>query len=140
MTVVSLAAVIHGLALDVFYPGCSSDSCVRLIVRSAHASRAIATPDSCRALAATSREHERLRDRLPGDPAELWEWLLTCSRDEPLRLLAYIAAIAVDAAQLKGERRDSARLAHANRLSMLASTAVCCENRSGPTWFRRIEA
>jgi ParB family chromosome partitioning protein len=53
---VALAAVVHGLALDVFYLGCSSsDGCVRLIVRSAHASRAIATPDSCRALAATSR-------------------------------------------------------------------------------------
>lgn len=115
---IALAAVVHGLTLDVFYPGCFSDSCVRLSARSAHARSAIAKPESCRALAVISQEHERFGDRLPGNPAELWDWLLASSRDELLELLAYIAATAVDAVQRKGEHPDSSRLAHANRLAV----------------------
>jgi len=54
-----------------------------------------------------------MRDRLPGNPDDLWQWCLDRSRDELLELLALIAAGAVNAVQRKEDRRDSPRLSHA---------------------------
>lgn len=115
---IALAAVVHSLALEVFYPGCPVDSCLRIGRGRVYASGAMANPDACTALTAITQEHERFGDRLPGNPAELWNWLLGCSRDELLCLLAYIAASAVDAVQRKVDRPDAARLAHADLLAL----------------------
>lgn len=114
---IALAAIVHCLALDVFYPGCSSESCLKLTVGSANSKSSMAKPETCEALQSIKREHARFGDRLPGNPAELWNWLLGRSRDELLELLAYIAATTVDAVQRKIDRPDSSRLAHANLLA-----------------------
>lgn len=113
----ALAAVVHRLALDLFYAGCSSESCLKLSARSAYASSAMSSPEDCNALVAIDRERERFGDRLPGDPADLWTWMLARSRDELLDMLAFIAATSVDAMQRKNERADTARLAHADLLA-----------------------
>lgn len=114
---IALAAVVHALALDAFYLGHGVDSCLRLSARNAGLSSAIASPDSCRGLTAIEHERERIGDRIPGNPAELWSWLLGRSRDELLDLLAFIAAMAVDGVQRKGDTPRSSRLVHANFLA-----------------------
>lgn len=114
---IALAAVVHGLALDVFYRHCDTESCLKLSARNAHARNSIANPETCNALAFIALEHERHGDRLPGSAKELWNWLLARSRDELLELLAYIAATSVDAIQRKDDHPDSSRLAHANLLA-----------------------
>lgn len=114
---IALVAVVHGLALDVFYRHCDTESCLKLSARSAHARNSIANPETCNAVAFMALEHDRLGDRLPGSPEELWSWLLARSRDELLELLAYVAATSVDAVLRKGDRTDSPRLVHADRLA-----------------------
>ncbi|MBU6378284.1 MAG: hypothetical protein KJS95_07090 [Gammaproteobacteria bacterium] len=77
----------------------------------------MAKPDASKALTALMSEKSRIADRIPGDPACLWDWCLGRSRDELLELLAFIAAYAVDATRSKGERANSDRLVHADALA-----------------------
>lgn len=114
---IALAAVVHALALDAFYRGHMSESCLKLSARSAHLSSAIAKPEGCKGLSAIEQERERIGDHLPGNPDDLWDWLLARSREELLDLLAVIAATSVDAVQRKTDRPDSSRLAHAQALA-----------------------
>ena len=114
---IAFAAVVHSMALEVFYPRSMSDSCLKLSARSAHLSTAMASPDSCKGLTVIAQERERFGGRLPGTPEHLWNWLLERSRDALLDLLAFIAAESVDAVQRKGERPDSSRLVHARALA-----------------------
>lgn len=113
---IALAAVVHALALDVFYLGHGVDSCLKLNIGSAYLSRSIANPDTCKGLSAIEQERERFGDRLPGDASGLWQWLLGLSRDEKLDVLAFVAATSVDAVQRKGESTSASRLVHAKAL------------------------
>ena len=114
---IALAAVVHALVLDAFYRGHMSESCLKLSARSAHLSSAIAKPEGCKGLSAIEQERERIGDHLPGNPDDLWDWLLARSREELLDLLAVIAATSVDAVQRKLDRSDSSRLSHAQALA-----------------------
>lgn len=114
---IALAAVVHALALDVFYAGHDAGSCLKLHLGSANLRGSIADADDCKGLAAIEQERERLCDHLPGDPADLWAWLLDRAQDELLDLLAFVAATSVDGVQRKLDRTGSPRLMHAVALS-----------------------
>ena len=112
-----LTAVVHALALQTFFPGYRSHSCLKLSLQAPGLAFSMAKPDASKALTALMSEKSRIADRIPGDPAYLWDWCLRRTRDELLELLAFIAAYAVDATRSKGERADSDRLVHADALA-----------------------
>jgi ParB family chromosome partitioning protein len=112
---IALTAVVHALALEVFYRGEGIQSCLQLNVR--HGELPLSDPDICRALGFIEHTRACLKERLPGNVRDLWQWLLKQSRDELLDLLAFIAATCVDAVLRKGERADSSRLMDANFLA-----------------------
>lgn len=112
-----LTAVVHALTLEIFFPGRGQHSCLKLRLQAPGLAFSMAKPDASKALTALMAEKERVGDRIPGDPAHLWDWCLARSRDELLQLLAFIAAYAVDTVQAKGERADSDRLMHGNALA-----------------------
>lgn len=114
---IALAAVVHALLLGLLYPGCSDQSCLRLSISVPALRSSIAKVDASRGLMALAAEKDRLGDRLPGNPAQLWDWCLAASRDELLALLAYIAGCSVDAVQRKGMRPDARRVLHADALA-----------------------
>jgi ParB family chromosome partitioning protein len=114
---IALAAVVHAMALEVFYAGYGTESGLKLHIGSANLRGSIADADDCKGLAAIEQERERLCDHLPGDPAHLWAWLLDRAQDELLDLLAFVAATSVDGVQRKLDRPGSSRLTHANALS-----------------------
>jgi len=114
---VALAAVVHALLLDTFHPGNNTHSCLKLRLQHPGLAFSMAKPDASKALSALTAEKDRLGDKVPGDPNALWDWCMGRSRDELLGCLAFIAASAVDATRHKGERPDSNRLVHADRLA-----------------------
>ncbi len=113
---IALAAVVHALAVDAFYLGHGVDSCLKLSLGGAGLSRSIADSDGCKGLAVIEQERERLGQRIPGNAGDLWDWVLSRSRDELLDLLAFIAASSVDAVQRKGDLPNASRIVHARAL------------------------
>lgn len=118
---VALTAVVHALLLEVFHPGYSTHSCLRLRVQHPGLAFSMAKPESSKALAALMAEKERIGDRLPGDPADLWAWCMNRREDELLTLLAFVTGYVVDATRHKNERADTDRLVHADVLARAVS-------------------
>ncbi len=110
---IALAAVVHAMALDVFYRGAFHDSSVRLSATCASLHR---VEDSA-AFGVLERAREIWGDKLPGSPDALWTWCLEQHRDTLLDLMAFCAARTVNAVQLKGDKPDCKRLQHAERLA-----------------------
>ena len=116
---VALAAVVHAMALPLLY-GEHHGSCLDL--------RAVSAPlDRLTKAEGDSPAHDALRqtgtfwgDRLPGNPGDLFAWCLSQPQDTLLDLLAFVAALTVDAVESKGTRRSPAAdaLAHAVTLDM----------------------
>jgi ParB family transcriptional regulator, chromosome partitioning protein len=101
----ALAAVVHALALRSFY-GRSGDSCLEIF--SKHVSLKLAEGSKARDLLETASE--TWREHLPGNPEDLFAWCLAQSADRLLDLLAFCAAVSVNAVQAKIDRPDSDRL------------------------------
>ena len=85
---VALAAVVHCLALKSLYSSWRATSCLELSCGMFSLRRSLTAPDACKGFAAIEQKRERIADRQPGDPADLWQWCLDRSRDELLDLLA----------------------------------------------------
>jgi len=115
---VALAALAHALALPVFYPHThKAESCLdlRLVRRDLRAS-AEGIGDSSAETLLTAR-HAAWAKQLPEDSAALFGWLLTAEIATVTRLIAFCAALSVDAVRGKQDRRDCPRLAHADDLA-----------------------
>jgi ParB family chromosome partitioning protein len=113
----ALAVLLHALALPLFYGQTWHESCLdtrvtsRAIERSAEG---IAESEAGRRLAAAQ---EGWTAKLPTDEAALLDWLLAQESGELLKLLAYCAAVSIDALRGKQDRADCARLAAADKLA-----------------------
>lgn len=118
---IALAAVVYALVLGLVYPGHAGDTCLKLELRTPALRTAMARPDTSKGIAELAAVRERIGDRLPGNPAQLWTWCLDRSRDELVTLLAEVAAHAVDAVRRKADRPDSRRLRHADALAAALS-------------------
>ena len=109
---VALAAIVHALAVPVFYEASGSNSifALRLDVPCLRAEDI----DDSRASKATARQHAAWQGKVPEDEAVLWDWLQAQDSDTLTGLLAYCVASAI-----KPERSAEAdRLATALSLDM----------------------
>ncbi|MFC3320299.1 hypothetical protein ACFOHY_26345 [Rhizobium rosettiformans] len=61
----------------------------------------IKEPEACAALTEWTRIHETWGYKLPGDPGDLWEWLLEQPPHELLELLAVVTAANINAVEAK---------------------------------------
>ena len=77
----------------------------------------IKEPEACAALTEWTRIHETWGYKLPGDPGDLWEWLLEQPPHELLELLAVVTAANINAVEAK-HYHDRERLAHADQLAV----------------------
>jgi ParB family chromosome partitioning protein len=114
---VALAATVHALTLAVVYGGGAGASCLALRASSESLARHLKAADDSPAHQAMADEGERWGDRLPGDPADLWDWCLAQPQDVLLDLLAFATALSVNAVRGKQDQPDSDRLAHADQLA-----------------------
>ncbi len=114
---IALAAIVHRLALTTFYPGAATGSCVQLSIQQTPLASWIAKSSDCRPINERDDHGSSLQSTLPSHPDDLWQWCLDRSTDELLSLLAYLAALSVNAVQTAHDRPDCDRLKHANDLA-----------------------
>ena len=113
----ALAATVHALAVSLLYPASALPASSLAIRATSEAlERHVRAMDGT-AHAAMAEEAERWGDRLPGDPADLFAWCLEQPQDVLLDLLAFLAALSVDAVQHKQDRPGNDRLDHADQLA-----------------------
>jgi ParB family chromosome partitioning protein len=113
----ALAAIVHSTALTVFYSRFAAESCLRLSVDSADLSAGGERIADSRAMAQLAERHALWRQRLPEMADDLWDWLLAQDTTTRLDLLAYCAALSVDAVERAHQHGRDGRLHHADRLA-----------------------
>lgn len=124
----ALIAVLHALALSVFYRG-SGQSCVQ-ITATPYTSRNVPGLDDWTPVAETQVAHETWEARLPEHDDGLWDWLCAITPSDRSALLAYCASRTVKAVQepqMSGFGRlqvSADRLAAALDLDMIAAGFV----------------
>jgi ParB family chromosome partitioning protein len=112
---VALAAVVHVMALQIFYNGHSDDTALQITAKPVSFRRVEGSPAA--ALVDAAREH--WSERIPGDPDELFAWCLAQDADTLRGLLAFCVAQAVNGVRLKADHPDDERMTHA---ALLAAT------------------
>lgn len=110
---IALAATVHAMAFPVFYrrTGASATHV------SAEWGNRRYHPDGSAANEDLDREESLWRDRIPGDEAQFWQWCIEADQTILLALLAYCAAISIDAIHRKGCHSDDERLKNAGDLA-----------------------
>jgi ParB family chromosome partitioning protein len=114
---IALAAIVHALTLSACYTGQGDHTCVKLSARNPLLKSAISKPENCKGFVVVEQERRELADCIPGNPADLWDWCLSMSREGLLDILAFHAASAVNAVQSRNDRPGSPRFVHADALS-----------------------
>lgn len=138
---VMVAAVAHALALQAFYRF-AHDTCVKLSVDVASPERNMDVPEACAAVQRMADSHQAWTERLPEEPAMLWDWCLQQPQDVLLELLlAHIAALSIDAIRQKGDRVGGAHLAHADALAEAVGFDMADDYVPDvPTYFGRVSS
>ena len=145
---VALAALVHALALDVWYGrGHCSSSCLDLHLRS----RLLPIgEDTSKAMDELAALRDAWQQRLPEDRDELWAWCLSQSQETHLELLAFLVAQSVDAVREKSHAGHAGRLSHGDQLATalrinmrdwFAPTAEASSTASAarPSWPRSMK-
>lgn len=112
---VALVAILHALVGRVFYdyhhgrmePAVEVSGQRRNLVPS------IKEPEACRALTGWTEVMEAWGHRVPGDPADLWQWLIGQPQDVQLDLLAVVTAANLNAVVAR-HHTGKERIAHAD--------------------------
>ncbi|SMF25822.1 MULTISPECIES: ParB/RepB/Spo0J family partition protein [Rhizobiaceae] len=113
---VALAAVVHAMLLRISYGGyVSEQSALQVSLIHERTGKWIKEPEDCAASVAFESLQENYGHKIPGNPADLFDWCLEQDRDELLSLLAYAAAHAVNAVEVKFSDRRSG-IEQANQL------------------------
>ncbi len=110
---VALAAVVHGMVLQIFYNGHSRDTSLQITASKA----ALRDVQDATACAALERAKAQWGDCLPAQPHGLWTWCLEQPQDTLLDLLACCAACTVNAVQSKSDSDDDERFLHADQIA-----------------------
>jgi len=113
---VALAAVVHAMLLRVAYTGyVSEQSALQVSLAYERVEGSMKSPERCKAVTEFESLQENYGHKIPGNPAELFDWCLAQSREELLLLLAYAAAHSVNAVEKKFTDRRSG-IEQANQL------------------------
>jgi ParB family chromosome partitioning protein len=120
---VALAAVVHALALDLFYIAARTDSVVRIRPSVACLDRSAEGIEESKASKQLEATTKAARKRLPKDPDKLWGWLIGQDQKMLLAILAVCAGHTVDAVEKKhgsheASMQHAAALAAALKLDM----------------------
>lgn len=127
---IALAAILHPLVTKVFYEGPAfwrTESAIEVSGQRRDLAPSIKEPDACRALIEWMNIKETWADHIPGNPGDLWEWLLDQPTDRLADLLAFVAAANLNAVKAK---HDHSR----DRLQQAEQIAVAVNLDMGQFW------
>ncbi|HEY4359703.1 MAG TPA: ParB/RepB/Spo0J family partition protein [Bryobacteraceae bacterium] len=108
---VALAALVHALALPTFYK--RGGATALEISGSPQSLRRVPKSRAAEVIEATRAAWEAC---IPGEAGALWDWCLSQDQKTLLGLLAFCAALTVNAVRVKTDRAEDGRFAHANAL------------------------
>ena len=115
---IALAALVHALALPVFYSSrYRAASCLDIKLARLDLSASAEGIKESKAATALAAKEAAWGEQLPDDAADLFGWLTGQETAALLDLLAYCAATRIDAVRTKQDRADEPRLVHADRLA-----------------------
>ncbi|MEY9103796.1 ParB family chromosome partitioning protein [Sinorhizobium fredii] len=124
---VALVAVVYAMLLRVAYPYNTEQSALQLSLTHERLEPSIKDAESCKGLAAFNDLADNYGHHLPGNPADLFDWLLEQPQDSVLALLAFGAAHAVNAVEKKFTDRKKG-IEQANQLGHALKVHM-------PDWF-----
>ncbi|MBD9524435.1 ParB N-terminal domain-containing protein [Ensifer sp. ENS02] len=124
---VALVAVVHAMLLRVAYSYHSEQSALQLSLTHERLEPSIKDAESCKGLAAFNDLADNYGHHLPGNPADLFDWLLEQPQDTVLSLLAFGAAHSVNAVEKKFTDRKKG-IEQANQLGRALKVHM-------PDWF-----
>ncbi|NSL25090.1 ParB/RepB/Spo0J family partition protein [Agrobacterium tumefaciens] len=114
---IALAALLYPLVGRIFHTGYMHfDAAVEVSGQRRELAPSIKEPEDARALGAWLAMKEAWGDTLPGQPADLWAWLLDQSTDKLLELLAFVTAANLNAVDAKHDQSKQ-RLANAEQIA-----------------------
>ncbi len=114
---IALAALLYPLVGRIFHSGYTSyDAAVEVQGQRRELAPFLKEPSEVRALAAWKAMQEAWGDTLPGQPADLWAWLLDQSTDKLLELLAFVTAANLNGVKAKHDQSRS-RLANVEQVA-----------------------
>jgi ParB family chromosome partitioning protein len=115
---VALAAVVHAVALGIFYPATPIESVVRLRPSVTYLDRSAEGIEDSKAAKQLEATTKAARKGLPKDPAKLWGWLAEQDQKTLLAILAVCAGYTVDAVEKKHDGgKAAASMQHAGELA-----------------------
>ena len=124
---VALVAVVHAMLLRVAYPYHSEQSALQLSLTHERLEPSMKDAESCRGLTAFNDLADNYGHHLPGNPADLFDWLMEQPQDTVLSLLAFGAAHSVNAVEKKFTDRKKG-IEQANQLGYALKLHM-------PDWF-----
>ncbi|WP_234838628.1 hypothetical protein [Sinorhizobium meliloti] len=124
---VALVAVVHAMLLRVAYPYNSEQSALQLSLTHERLDPSMKHAESCKGLSAFNDLADNYGHHLPGNPADLFDWLLEQPQDMVLMLLAFGAAHSVNAVEKKFTDRKKG-IEQANQLGRALKVHM-------PDWF-----
>lgn len=114
---IALAALLYPLVGRIFHSGYTSyDTAVEVQGQRRELAPFLKEPSEVRALAAWQAMKEAWGDTLPGQPADLWAWLLEQPTDKLLELLAFVTAANLNGVKAKHDQSRS-RLANVEQVA-----------------------
>lgn len=115
---VALVAMVHALVSRVFYDYHHGrvEPAVEITGQRRNLVPSIKEPDACRALTGWNEAMEGWGHRLPGDPADLWAWLVAQPQTVLLDLLALVTAANLNAVVARHDA-GRGRVANANLMA-----------------------
>ncbi|MFF0952262.1 hypothetical protein ACFYE9_33005 [Rhizobium leguminosarum] len=115
---VALAALLYPLVGRIFHSGYTTfDAAVEVSGQRQELAPSIKEPGEARALATWQAMKEAWGDTLPGQPADLWAWLLEQPTDKLLELLAFVTAANLNGVKAKNDQSRS-RLENAEQVAV----------------------
>ena len=125
---IALVALLYPLVGRIFLSGyVSYEAAVEISGQRRELAPSIKEPGEVRALAAWQAMKEAWGDTLPGQPADLWAWLLDQSTDKLLELLAFVTAANLNGVKAKHDQSRS-------RLENVEQIAVAVGLDMGAYW------
>lgn len=110
---VALAAVVHALALGVFYLGARDGTALQITANAQSLHRVQGSTASDMIEAA----EQEWAERIPLNPERLFDWCLSQPQETLMELLAFCAAQTVNAVRRKIDGNAASRIEHATRLA-----------------------
>ncbi|RTL86511.1 ParB/RepB/Spo0J family partition protein [Ancylobacter aquaticus] len=139
---IALAASLHPLLIRAFYKNsmgyASFESAVELRGEQKDLTPSIQNPAACAALTGWNDLIERTNLSLPGDVAELWEWLIEHTLPTLLSLLAVVTSINLNAVQMRHEKRRPVRLARADDIARAVNFDITRHFKADQAFLERL--